>query len=143
MGRLQNLKKSLTLFWNYLLKSKQSGGLFQIFVACSEYLNLIISNHVRAGRMGIEALEYIHRACYKCCKLVWQHWKTRVKFVTAMNTFRYNLITLREGRKRGSHNRVAMRTLGEDKDIRLTCKHSKVPKPQSRQTFYPGGPRLI
>ena len=37
-----------------------------------------------------------------------------------MNTFRYNLITLREGRKRGSHNRVAVRTARENKDNRLT-----------------------
>jgi hypothetical protein len=72
--------------------------------------------------VGFEALEYIElNVCYTSCKLVWQyHWKTRVKFVTAMNTFRYNLITLREGRKRGSHNRVAVRTARENKDNRLT-----------------------
>ena len=37
--RPQNLKKSPTLFWNFLQTSKQGGRYFQICVAFSEYLN--------------------------------------------------------------------------------------------------------
>ena len=41
MRRPTFLKESPTFFWNYLAMSNQSGRLFQIFVAFSEYPNFI------------------------------------------------------------------------------------------------------